>query len=48
MVTNKIDGIGYKQLYKKTDITSSLNASYEFDLDKKFISEKNMKKILKS
>ena len=48
MVTNRIDGIGYKQLYKKTDITSSLNDCYEFDLDKKFISEKNMKKILKS
>ena len=48
MVTNKIDGIGYKQLYKKTDITSALNACYEFDLDKKFISEKNMKKIFKS
>ena len=47
MVTNKIDGLGYKQLYKKTDITTSLNDCYEFNLDQKFISQKNMKKILK-
>ena len=45
MITNKIEGIGYKQLYKKTEITSALNKNYEFDLDKEFISQKNMKKF---
>ena len=45
MITNKIEGLGYKQLYQKTDITIDLNDNYDFNLDKEFISEKNMKKI---
>ena len=48
MITNKIEGIGYKQLYEKTDITTTLNNNYNFNLDKEFIGLKNMKKILKS
>ena len=48
MITNKIEGIGYKQLYKKTDISIDLNNNYDFNLDQKFISLKNMKKILKN
>ena len=47
METNKIEGLGYKQLYQKTDITSDLNNIYDFNLDQIFISLKNMKKILK-
>ena len=47
MITNKIEGIGYKQLYKKTEITTDLNSNYDFNLDQKFISLKNMKKIYK-
>ena len=47
MITNKIDGLGYKQLYKKTDITTDLNNNYNFDFDQKFISLKSMKKFLK-
>lgn len=47
MTTNKIEGLGYKQLYKKTDITTDLNKNYDFNLDQKFIGMKNMKKILK-
>lgn len=48
MITNKIEGVGYKQLYKKTDITTDLNNNYDFNLDKEFIGLKNMKKILKN
>lgn len=48
MITNKIEGIGYKQLYKKTDITTDLNNNYEFSLDKEFIGLRNMKKFLKN
>ena len=48
MITNKIEGIGYKQLYEKTDITTALNNNYNFNLDKEFIGLKSMKKILKS
>lgn len=48
MITNKIEGLGYKQLYKKTDISIDLNNNYDFNLDQKFISLKNMKKILKN
>ena len=48
MITNKIEGIGYKQLYKKTEITSALNKNYDFDLDKEFISQKNMKKFCRT
>lgn len=47
MTTNKIEGLGYKQLYQKTDITTDLNKNYDFNLDQKFIGMKNMKKILK-
>lgn len=47
MITNKIEGLGYKQLYQKTDITSSLNNNYDFNLDQEFITLKNMKKFLK-
>ena len=46
MITNKIEGIGYKQLYKKTDITTALNNNYDFNLDKEFIGLKNMKKFI--
>ena len=48
MITNKIEGVGYKQLYKKTDITTDLNNNYDFNLDKEFIGLKNMKKFLKN
>ena len=47
MITNKIEGIGYKQLYRKTDITTDLNNNYDFNLDKEFIGLKNMKKFIK-
>lgn len=45
MQTNKIEGIGYKQLYQKTAITTDLNNNYTFNLDQKFISMKNFKNI---
>lgn len=48
MITNKIEGIGYKQLYKKTEVTTDLNNNYNFNLDKEFIGLKNMKKFFKS
>ena len=48
MITNKIEGVGYKQLYKKTNITTDLNNNYDFNLDKEFIGLKNMKKFLKN
>ena len=47
MSTNKIEGIGYKQLYKKTNLTTDLNNNYDFNLDKEFIGLKNLKKIIK-
>ena len=47
MISNKIEGIGYKQLYRKTDITTALNNNYDFNLDKEFIGLKNMKKFIK-
>ena len=47
MTTNKIEGLGYKQLYQKTDITTDLNYNYDFNLDQKFIGIKNLKKIIK-
>ena len=46
MITNKIEGIGFKQLYQKSDISTDLNSNYDFDLDREFIGMKNMKKIL--
>ena len=47
MLSNKIDGLGFKQLYKKTEISTALNNNYDFDLDQKFISLKSFKKFLK-
>lgn len=47
MQTNKIEGIGYKQLYQKTEITTDLNNNYTFNLDQEFIGIKNLKKFLK-
>ena len=47
MQTNKIEGIGYKQLYQKTAITTDLNNNYTFNLDQEFIGIKNLKKFLK-
>lgn len=47
MQTNKIDGIGYKQLYQKTEITTDLNSNYTFNIDQEFIGTKNLKKFLK-
>lgn len=47
MQTNKIEGIGYKQLYQKTEITTDLNNNYTFNIDQEFIGIKNLKKFLK-
>lgn len=47
MITNKIEGLGYKQLYKKTDITTDLSKNFDLNLDQKFIGMKNFKKIIK-
>lgn len=47
MQTNKIEEIGYKQLYQKTAITTDLNNNYTFNLDQEFIGIKNLKKFLK-
>ncbi len=47
MQSDKIEGIGYKQLYTKSDITTALNSNYNFNLDQEFIGIKNMKKIIK-
>lgn len=47
MQSNKIEGIGYKQLYQKTEITTDLNNNYTFNLDQEFIGIKNLKKFLK-
>ena len=43
----KIDGLGYKQIYAKSDITTALNKKFNINIDQSFISSKNMKKILK-
>lgn len=45
MISSKIEGLGYKQLYSKSSITEALRDAFGFDLDKKFISNKNMKKF---
>ena len=42
----KIEGLGYKQIYPKTNITTDLNNKLELHVDQNFISLKNMKKIL--
>jgi len=47
MLSNKIEGLGFKQLYKKAEISTDLNSNYDFNLDQKFISLKNLKKIIK-
>ena len=47
MQTNKIEGIGYKQLYQRNEITTALNNNYTFNIDQEFIGTKNLKKILK-
>lgn len=46
MLSNKVDGLGFKQLYQKSKITTDLNSNYEFNLDQKFISLKSFKKFL--
>ena len=47
MLTNKIEGLGYKQLYQKSEITTALINNYDFNLDQEFICIKNMKKNFK-
>ena len=47
MLSNKIEGLGFKQLYKKTEISTDLNSNYDFNLDQKFISIKSLKKFIK-
>ena len=47
MLSNKIEGLGFKQLYKKTEISTDLNSNYNFNLDQKFISLKSLKKFIK-
>lgn len=47
MQSNKIEGIGYKQLYKKTDITTDLNNNYNFNIDQEFIGKRTLKKFIK-
>lgn len=42
-----INGIGYKQIYSKNNITTDLNDKFKLNIDQEFISLKNMKKILK-
>ena len=44
----KIIGCGYKQIYQNTDITRDLSKSFNIDINKDFISLKNMKKIFKN
>ena len=43
----KINGIGYKQIYSKSEITTDLNDKFKLNIDQNFISLQNMKKILK-
>ena len=43
----KINGIGYKQIYSKSEITTDLNDKFKLNIDQDFISLQNMKKILK-
>ena len=43
----KIDGLGYKQIYAKSHITTELNEKFNINIDQSFISLQNMKKILK-
>lgn len=43
----KINGIGYKQIYSKSEITTDLNDKFNLNIDQNFISLQNMKKNLK-
>ena len=43
----KINGIGYKQIYSKSEVTTDLNDKFKLNIDQNFISLQNMKKILK-
>lgn len=43
----KIEGLGYKQIYAKSEITTALNKKFNINIDQSFISLQNMKKILK-
>ena len=43
----KINGIGYKQIYSKSEISTDLNDKFKLNIDQNFISLQNMKKILK-
>ena len=43
----KIEGIGFKQIYSKSEITTALNEKFKIKTDETFISLQNMKKILK-
>lgn len=43
----KIEGIGYKQLYAKNEITTNLNKSFNLKLDMDFIGEQNIKNFFK-
>ena len=43
----KINGIGYKQIYSKSELTTDLNDKFKLNIDQNFISLQNMKKILK-
>ena len=47
MLSNKIEGLGFKQLYKKSEISTDLNSTYDYNLDQKFISLKSLKKFIK-
>ena len=47
MLSNKVDGLGFKQLYKKSEISTDLNSTYDYNLDQKFISLKSLKKFIK-
>ena len=48
MKVHKLDGIGYLPSYTPNDITDKLHSYVGFDTDFQFISDKNMKKILKA
>jgi transposase len=47
MESLKIEGLGYKQIYSKNKITTSLNETFKITIDQNFISLQNMKKVLK-
>ena len=43
----KIEGLGYKQIYAKSEISTSLNKAFNINLDMNFIGEQNIKKIFR-